>query len=271
VKQLFKIKDAAGSEITQPVLSLWIGEKHLSFAISDFSSKKINQIAWYTAEEINVIKLAEWFKLHPELSIDYYQINVGFNYSQSTIMPFSDFQNNQAMEVLSQLFAINSSSIVVSDPIKEWQLINVHAIPASIFKWIGEKFPIANYRNHYSVKIKSAKAIYNKEILLIDFRPEEFSVIVFNQNKCLLAQTFSYSQPDDVLYYLMRIVVQYSLSQQEVLIQLSGLIDRQSALFNVLHLYFINIEFREGDWVLPANEYPLHFFTSLNDLSRCAL
>jgi hypothetical protein len=270
VKQIFKIKDETGSENIQPVLSLWIGEKSLSFAISDFNSKKVKQIAWYTAGEITATNLDEWFNQHPELLIAFYQINVGYNYSQNIILPFSGIQQDQGIEVLKTLYAINSSSTVASDPIKEWQLMNYHAIPATIFKWVGEKFPIANYKNQYSVKIKSANVISSEEILLIDFRPEEFSVIVFKRNKFLIAQTFSYSQPDDVLFYLIRILQQHSISQKDVLVQLSGLIDRQSALFDVLYHYFINVEFREGDWLLPVNDYPSHFFTSLNDLARCA-
>jgi hypothetical protein len=50
---------------------------------------------------------------------------------------------------------------------------------------------------------------------------------------------------------------------------LSGLIDKQSALYKELYQYFINIEFSEAGWNMAGTEYPAHFFTSLNDLAQC--
>jgi len=70
------------------------------------------------------------------------------------------------------------------------------------------------------------------------------------------------------LYYLVKISNQFSLSRQELLLQLSGLIDQDSALFTELSQYFLQLEFRPGLW--QDTGYPDHFFTSLNDLARCA-
>lgn len=269
MKQLFQIKDEGGSENIQTVLSLLIGEKHISYAITDYNSKDVKQIAWDSAEVVNVSALEEWYNLHPTLKNDFSKIQLGYNFSQSTFISAADFQKEKEKEILMNFLDINNSSIIVSEPIIEWQLVNTYAIPVSIYNWVNEKFPAANYSNQYSVIIKSVNAAYAEGSLIIDFRPEEFSVIVKKQNNFLLAQTFCYSQPEDVIYYLMKIVQQYAISQQEVVLQLSGLIDWQSSLFKELYQYFINIEFREGDWILPPTEYPSHFFTSLNDLVRC--
>ncbi|HNA96743.1 MAG TPA: DUF3822 domain-containing protein, partial [Chitinophagaceae bacterium] len=62
---------------------------------------------------------------------------------------------------------------------------------------------------------------------------------------------------------------QFSLSQQTVSVRLSGLIDKQSALYKDLYQYFREITFREAGWHTVEPEYPAHFFTSLNDLAPC--
>ena len=104
--------------------------------------------------------------------------------------------------------------------------------------------------------------------LTVDFQKDNFTVIAAKGIHFLLAQTFEYVTPADVLYYLLKICQQFSLSQQELQLQLSGLIDKQSSMYNELYQYFINIEFRDANWKM-INDYPAHFFTSLNDLARC--
>jgi hypothetical protein len=88
-------------------------------------------------------------------------------------------------------------------------------------------------------------------------------------SKLILAQSFPYSTPEDVVYYLLKACQQFSLSQKEVSVHLSGLIDKQSSLFKELYQYFIHPEFREAGWN-SGSEFPAHFFTSLNDLAQCA-
>jgi hypothetical protein len=104
--------------------------------------------------------------------------------------------------------------------------------------------------------------------MYVDFRPDDFTVLLVKSSRLLLAQTYTYSTPEDVVYYLLKICAQLGLSQQELQLQVSGLIDSDSALYKELYQYFLNIEFRESGW--QGNEYPAHFFTTLNDLARCA-
>jgi hypothetical protein len=46
---------------------------------------------------------------------------------------------------------------------------------------------------------------------------------------------------------------------------------KESNLYRELDHYFLALSFREPDWSIPGEQdYPPHFFTSLNDLSLCA-
>src|SRR5690606_135547 len=104
------------------------------------------------------------------------------------------------------------------------------------------------------------------------FRSEDFSLVVTRGSKLLLTQTFPYSTPADFVYYLLDACRQFSFSQETVRIYLSGLIDRESALYREVYQYFLHIRFRESEWKVPGAEelaYPTHFFTSLNDLAKC--
>jgi hypothetical protein len=97
--------------------------------------------------------------------------------------------------------------------------------------------------------------------------------VAVKDTSLLLAQIFSYQKAEDVLYWLLKICRQFSISQEQVILVLSGLIDKQSAVFKELYQYFLNIEFAsiENDIQLSGEfeDYPVHFFSSIFKLASC--
>jgi hypothetical protein len=162
------------------------------------------------------------------------------------------------------------NSQVMMENISSWQVSTFYAIPQDLYNWIGQKFPDCRFRHQYSLSVQNLASPSSTGTLVIDFRTEEFSVIVAKDNKLLLFQTYSYSSPEDVIYYLLKICEQFQLTQELVEIKLSGLIDRNSALYKDLYQYFLHVEFRHSTWSNKNDVYPEHFFTSLNDLAKCA-
>jgi hypothetical protein len=74
----------------------------------------------------------------------------------------------------------------------------------------------------------------------------------------------------DVVYYLLKICYELNLDQSETYVVVSGLIDKDSALYNELHNYFLNLHFAQApSYSLPQNEHPHYYFTSLYNLAAC--
>lgn len=273
MKQLFNITVGETKETVQPVLSIRLGEKHCSFSITDFITKDLKSLAYYSVDEVTDSFLREILSVHPELNNTFYQVLVSYDYPHSSLVSFSNYKHEEAGFLLNTLFGLNDGSTVVSESVADWQLYNVYAVPKGVQQWINNKFSAAKYWHQYTVNIKNIKPAMEGGSILLDVRQDDFTVLVSANNKLLLAQTFCYSTPEDVIYYLLKICEQFDLSQQDVQIGLSGLIDQQSALYRELYQYFLQVEFRNPSWIIPAtanSESPLHFFTSLNDLSQCA-
>ena len=132
--------------------------------------------------------------------------------------------------------------------------------------------PLKDYRQEeYGSLLKALYGINGTSAIVTETIPEWqlYNVYAARQDILLLSQYYPYSTPGDVVYYLLKICHQFSLPQQEVQLQLSGLIEKQSALYKELYQYFIKIDFRDASWNIPDSEYPNHFFTSLNDLAQC--
>lgn len=270
LKQLFEITEE-GKDSVQPVLSIEIGEKHFCFSITDFASQELKKLVYYNAEEINDDFLSELFSAHPELTHSFYQTLVCFDYPQSCLIPSKSYRHEDGAFLMSTITGIATAAAVISETINEWQVNNLYTVPQKVHDRISKTFLTGKYWHRNTVSLKNNTATTEGGNILVNFRNEDFTVLASANGKLLLAQTFSYSTPADVIFYLLKICQQFGLNQQQVNIHLSGLVEQESALYRELHQYFLHVEFRNAGWKAPVtNESPAHFFTSLNDLAKCA-
>ncbi len=268
LKQLFTIENSLNDNVQQ-VLSLKFGNGHFSFVITNKAGDELYKLAYCRAEEWNSGNLHELLSFFPELKNQFYRIQVCYDFEQSTLVSLSDFRQEESGTMLKALYGVNTESVVITEAIPEWQLYNVYSAPAELRQWLQQHFASALFRHQFSFAFKQMDGRGNGGSLYVDFRTDDFSVTAMRSSKLLLAQTYVYSTPEDVVYYLLKICSQFGLSQQEAEFHLSGLIDKQSALYKEIHQYFIHVDFREATWNVQGDEYPNHFFTSLNDLARC--
>jgi len=268
LKQLFHIKNDSGEQV-QEVLSIRLGEKHFSFVITNKEGNVIHELAYCALDQCNEQELAECRKAYPVLSHAFYNVLIAYDNSQSLLIPSGHYKPGESSVLLKTMTGDLYGSHIISEQVNGWQLFNIYGMPKDVQDWMSQQFPYGNSRHQYSLAIKDIITT-DAGCVVVDFRTEDFTVLVARHHELLLARTIPYSTPEDVLYYLLKICEQFSLSQHGVRLRLSGLIDQQSALYRELTQYFIDIQFRQASWSGGGNEYPAHFFTSLNDLARCA-
>jgi hypothetical protein len=272
VKRLFHIKNDSAGETSQAVLSLGIGERHVSFAITDKTGTELHSLAYYRAEEIDSECLSGVFLDNSELNRSFYVVQVSYDHSKNVLIPTQHFDAHVSKTILDSMHGKNGQSAVISEAVNEWQLYNVYAVPKEVQDWLGSKFPSAIYRHHFTLGIKTMPA-GSSDRLLINIHTDEFSFIAIKDNKLMIAQTHLYESPEDICYYLLKTCHQFSISQEKVEVSVSGLVEKESQLYRELYQFFVHVEFRLPTWQLPetaGNECAPHFFTTLNDLARCA-
>jgi hypothetical protein len=273
-KQLFNIEGNPSAEDTQQVLSIAVGERHCAFAITDKQATTLYKLVYYATTETEDNPLAAIHALHPELTHSFYKVCVSYDYPQNTLVPLQQYKSEQSGDLLKNLYGVNGSSAIISESIHDWQLYNVYAVPREVHEWVCRHYPAVQYWHRYTLDIKQMRSADQPQQIWVDFRTDDFTLSAIADNKLLLSQTFPYSTPEDVLYYLLKTCSlspagQSDLSQRDAFLSLSGLIDQQSVLYKELYQYFLHLGFRDAGWS-PSGEHPLHFFTSLNDLARCA-
>lgn len=271
---MFKIGNSEELNSSQAVLLMEVGEIHCCFAIMDYANQMMVQLGYYTADEKdngNILQTV--LERHDELKQSFRQTIIGYYFPENLLVPSKFYQFEQTQSLLQSMYD-KDHNLVVSEAIPEWNLYNSYYVPASMHELLSRRFSTGNFWHMHSVILKNDIGEYDGGKLFVDFKTESFSVIALANNVLLLAQIFYYSKAEDVLYWLLKTCEQHSLSQNEIQLVLSGLIDRQSAVFKELYQYFLNIEFAsiENDIQLSGafDDYPVHFFSSLYKLASCA-
>lgn len=235
MKQLFYIDQ--GNSIASDILALQIGEKHMAFAITDQTGHDLKELAWCIADDRNTgwseKELSEIIYHYPSLRNSIKNIRISYQFSDA-----------------------------------DWKADYYFYLPGHIKKFT-EYFHSASFQKQYSLFTEKGVNPDNLELLFVDFRNEEFSVVGLSGKQLLLSQTYRYENPADVIYYLLRICKHFLLSRENLLLEVSGLIEKDSGLYRELFDYFKNVNFRNAGWKTETG-HPAHFFTSLNDLAACA-
>jgi len=249
-----------------------IGERHYSYAVTGSEGTALYSLGYFTNEEMTGEVLSGIYSDQAALHNSFHDVQVSYDHAGSVMVPFEFYNADAAKTILSVMYGNIIGSSVISEPLHEWQLYNIYAVPNEVHDWVSRVFPSYKYRHNYTLSVGRLPADPADHIL-VDFTTDEFSFIVVKEGKLQIAQTLSYSSPEDILYHLLKACNRFSLSRGEIQLYISGLIEKESQLFRELYQYFLHTEFREPAWKMPTTEfrgYPAHFFTSLNDLAQCA-
>jgi hypothetical protein len=266
VKQIFVIDNKLETP-TQPILILRMGDAHVCYAVADKANNTLHQLYYYEVETWSSESLANFWNSNLILQQQYFDVRVAFDFKKSSIHS-TNTEIQHTKDLLAGLFGNLHEETIITEGISGWPCQNIYTVPQIVKHFVEQKFPSAKWRNQFSVLLLNLSPL-PEGIIRVDFRQHTFTMAVCNDSHLLLTQTFEYATPEDVLYQLLKCCQQFSLSQQTVRLHISGLIDKDSALYKELYLYFIQVDFCEISW--NTNDgHPAHFFTSLNELFLCA-
>jgi len=273
LKPSFHIKSEAENNPANSILLMIAGVRHCSFAVMNYLTKELVEFGYYTsAEDENDYK--SFFEGIESLNNRYYQTAIGYDANESVQIPSVVYKYEDGQLNLDVAYGKSVHTTVVSENVPGWNLYNVYRLSSNLHSAISWKFLSAKSWSTYSVLLKDHSS-KNGEAMIIDFKTDEFSLVVLKNSKLLLAKTFTYSSPEDVLYYLLKCCQQLSLSQQTVKVSLAGLIEKDSAVYRELYKYFINLEFESLSADVKLAEaltvHPKHYFSSISKLAACVL
>ena len=127
LKQLFHIKNSSSNNGPQ-VLSVRLGEKHGSFAITDKSGNELYQLFYCTTDVWNEKELANFLTSYPALNNSFYQVQVAYDFPHSILHSSKEYKQEDAGLLLSSLGFNSGNANVITEPVTEWPLNNIYEI-----------------------------------------------------------------------------------------------------------------------------------------------
>jgi hypothetical protein len=247
------------------ILLLEIGEEDCCYALLKGAERKFHQIRYITfeasqaAEKLAVI-LDELKNERCQKAI------VCSEFAEALLVPN---RYNTNFSLLNAVYASTGQNRF-SDAVPEWQMSTEYQLPEDIVQLVRDKFSSVEFFHAYTPSLKIYNGFVAANQIDIHFSTRHFRVLVKKDKQVQLAQTYSYSTPLDVVYFLLKICYEFDLDQSDVFVIISGLIDQDSALYTELHNYFLNLHFAQAPaYAVPENEHPQHYFTSLYNLAAC--
>ncbi|GAB3429319.1 DUF3822 family protein [Niabella aquatica] len=269
LKEQFSISISHRVDPQQSYLSLQVGSDYFSFCIYDPEERKLLQLKRYTFKTITTGILDEIAERNPVLQGCFDKIVTELDFGFNTFLP----ADRIPVDTMPLMYLENADQQdhVITELIDDKGIANIYTIAPGILTWMVYHFPSSGYLHAHTVRIKAVAEFSENGLLRVDFLENRFTVIAFKGENLLLAKTYHYSSPVEVSFYLLKICEVFAFSQEQVMVQVAGLIDADSRLYRALYDYFLHILLKPAGWVDNASGLPAHYFTSLNELTTCEL
>jgi len=204
------------------------------------------------------------------------EIFLVYNYPESNLVPEKYFGSDIARPVTDLVYGNVNQDLILDEKIPWFEFHNVYRVPAPVHFLLQEKFSSARYWHFYSLQLKCFKMFTAREepaFIKAFIYPDKMIVMVSKNGQLQLIQHFAYLDSKDVLYHLLNCCQQLGLSPSTLSLELAGMVERKSALFEDLEMYFMNVRFDHMEDSIKITDellqYPHHFFSSLLKMTIC--
>jgi hypothetical protein len=261
----------------QLCLSLQISDASISFSVIDWSNSKQLLLKDYRAEEqvknISQLNLLEViFEQNLFLNKPFKKISVSIVNSLYTFVPSPLFEATSAKEYLLLNCKLSANEEVLYTSMKNMNAYCVFAIDKKIKSFFDYQFSEVKYLHHSMVLCDALLNNFKnseQQSVIINIRNNDFDSVIIKNKKVELINTFSYTNADDLLFYLLYVFEQLSINpdKQEVLV--CGDLLKNSAIYDKLVKYIRHVNFMNRnssiEYSYKFNEVPQHFhYTLLN-------
>lgn len=198
------------------------------------------------------------------------KVSLVFSVSESVLIPFKLYDSSYSEKAISLLHGdLDTRTTVLTDVISESECYNCFRMDEAVHKVLEEQFPNAHFWHQYSVLMGSYSLPAPR--MFVIFYSYKMVVAVFSDERCQLINSYPYQCVEDVSFYLLSICE--ALNLKDIDIEVSGFIEKNSALYQEVYKYFKNISFAELPEFCKFSEeillHPSHYFSHMFALDLC--
>ena len=248
-------------------LSIQFNLDGFSFSIHNIASKKDVYFCEYifenplTTPEDLLFKIEEIFKKDIHLQNDFTSVTVIHQNNLSTLVPNQFFNKNELATYLNFNIKTLAIDFITFDEIEVLDVKNIYVPYVNINNYLFQNFGEFEYKHHSTVLIE--KLIQSnklkEKVFYVNVSKTTLDIVVLENNKLLLSNTFSYNTKEDFIYYILFVAEQLNLDTNEFPLYFTGEITLNSNIYKTTYQYIKNVYFLEStNTIFNELNIPLH-------------
>jgi hypothetical protein len=246
-------------------LSLQVSLKGLSFCIFDTLNdeivfvQEINFENFHKATKIEEL-FADVFNNYPQLKDSYDEILVIHNNNLSTFVPEPLFDENYLGSYLQYNTKVFETDFFAFDEISNYQINAVYIPYININNFFIDQFGSFDYKHANSIlvtKLLDCSKNNDDKKIIVNFNQGHFEIVVVQNQKLLLFNSFDYQTPEDFLYYLLFTAEQLNMNPENFTLELLGTITEEDDYYKLAYKYIRNISLFDVSYLQKTNSFSI--------------
>lgn len=236
------------NDITQKTykkLSIQVSLSGLSFCVFDLFTNKVLHTAEIAFEKNKVVEEQLWrsFVDNTILTKPYDEIVVLHNNNLNTFVPTSLFDASFLASYLQYNTKVFETDFFTYDTILPYEINNVYVPFVNINNFLLDQYESFEYKNSNSILVKKLLDISknkDEKQVFVHIQKNTFEIVVVKNQELLLFNSFSYSTPQDFIYYLLFTCEQLQLNPETIAVQILGNCSVEDANYKIAYQYIRN-------------------------------
>lgn len=268
MKTLFSYTNEQYSATKKGNLSVFLTNQLASFAVLDPQTNQPTKLSYFQIENWSEEAVALFINTCKE-SAELGSIVVAFATERYTLLPISKFDPKALQQQLHATFPFNPAMEFLQESYTDAQFYLGYQVPSILLHALKHSFPAFQFRHVFKPLFYKVDKQATTGTIVIDIAIQQLSIATFKADQLLYAGTQLFTTEQDALYILLKICHAYLINPLEAQVFISGLVEVDSNLFNVLAQYFNSIQFRENEYDWSNTSLPAHYFTLLTNNLLC--
>ncbi|GEM55930.1 hypothetical protein B0A58_14610 [Flavobacterium branchiophilum NBRC 15030 = ATCC 35035] len=212
--------------------------------------------------ENNVRHLFEQlFEKFPELHQKYEDIVVLHNNNLSAFVPKSLFDENHIADYIKFNTKVYETDAFNFDPIENHDLTLIYIPFIHFNNGFIDYFGSFDYKHAHAILVTRLLEISKNNLtkkMFVHKQKGLFEIIVIQNQKLLLFNTFEYRTPEDFIYYILFTAEQLQMNPELFCLELLGDITTDDVYFKIVYQYVRNVNLLDINLLQEENIFSIH-------------
>lgn len=282
-RNIISIGDSSAIKpISDKTLSISIHPDGLAYVVfdeADYAYLALEEVEFLqnTNEEFPAEALANHIQTNTLLKQPFKKTHLTYFTPHFVLVPEKAYSPDQKKNLFRLCSQLPESHQLLDDRLNILNARGIYPIPKQLLSLIKQKFPDCRLRHHGSVLIETVLAAMNIESLhaemILSVYKSHFEILLFENQKLTLYQSFKYQTFDDLLYYLFFVLEKHNLSANEKNLLIIGKLALDTPEYLTLSSFFKKVIFPERNdafqYSKDFEKTPSHFYYTLINLVAC--